>query len=117
MTAADAGFLRAIVDELAAIGPISERPYFGGVALLFDGRQFAFVMGRTLYLATNDANRIKMRSRGCQPFEYATRSGVRTVEAYYDIPADILGQPNLLVEWASTAISAQALSSRPLLRK
>lgn len=80
MTTADPEFLRTVVDELSSLGPIRQRPYFGGVALVFDDKQFAFVMGATLYLATNPESRRDLRDRGGQPFEYMTRSGPRIVE-------------------------------------
>jgi DNA transformation protein and related proteins len=108
VTTADPAFLAEVVDDLAPLGAIEQRPYFGGVGLVCDHRQFAFVMGTSLYLAANDNTRESMRSHGAQPFEYTTKLGLRTVEAYYDTPVEVLSQPELLVHWAE-----QALTTRP----
>ena len=116
MTTSDAGFVQTVLDELASIGPIDQRPYFGGLALVCDGRQFAFIMGTTLYLATNEHTRAAMRSSGSQPFEYLTRNGYRTVEAYYDTPQRVIDDRRLLVAWATAALAtrkARVLSGSP----
>jgi TfoX/Sxy family transcriptional regulator of competence genes len=67
MTAADPAFLRAVVEDLAALGSIQQRPYFGGVALVRDNRQFAFIMGTSLFLATNDDTRPVLQEQGVNP--------------------------------------------------
>ena len=88
MTAADPTFLQNVVDDLAPLGNIRSRPYFGGVALIHDDQQFAFVMGSALYFAVDDTTRPARQADGAHPFEYRTRTGIRTVEAYYDTPTD-----------------------------
>jgi DNA transformation protein and related proteins len=108
VTTANPAFLEGVVDDLTPLGAIQQRPYFGGVGLVCNYRQFAFVMGTSLYLATNDDTRESMRSQGAEPFEYMTKLGLRIVEAYYDTPVEVLGQPELLLAWAR-----QALTTRP----
>ena len=107
MTAADITFLATIADNLTPIGPIQQRPYSGGVALIHDGQQFAFVMGTTLYLVVDDTTRPAMRAQGGHPFEYATRSGIRTIEAYYDTPPETIDDPDHLIELAAAAIATR----------
>ena len=82
---------------------IEKRPYFGGVGLVCEHRQFAFIMGAALHLATSGDARESMRDQGARPFEYMTKLGLRTVEAYYDTPAEVLTQPELLLGWARRA--------------
>jgi DNA transformation protein and related proteins len=84
---------------------VQERAYFGGVGLVHDGRQFAFIMGIGLYLATNDHTRPAMQANGSRPFEYMTKTGPRIVEAYYDTPPGVLANPDRLIEWARRAIA------------
>lgn len=108
MTTADPAFLNDVVDDLAPLGTIERRPYFGGVGLVCNNRQFAFVMGTSLYLSTNDNTRESMRSHGAQPFAYMTKLGLRTVEAYYDTPDEILAHPELLLTWAQCALGPRS---------
>lgn len=109
MTAADPRFLAEVLDDLAPLGPIQLRPYFGGVALAHDGGQFAFVMGTTLYVAATGDTRPTMRSHGGRPFQYPTRTGTRTVEAFYDTPTEIVADPDRLLEWTRAAIAARRM--------
>jgi TfoX/Sxy family transcriptional regulator of competence genes len=114
VTTADPAFLEGVVDDLAPLGAIEQRPYFGGVGLVCNHRQFGFVMGTSLYLATNDDTRESRRRQGAQPFEYMTKIGLRTVEAYYDTPAEVLAQPELLLAWSQHALLARANASAVL---
>ena len=98
---------------MSLLGPIQQRPYFGGVALVHDDNQFAFVMGSTLYLATNDDTRHVLRNQGGQPFEYMTRAGPRTVEAYYTAPPNALAHPDELLSLARAAIAARTTRPKP----
>jgi DNA transformation protein len=116
MTTPDSAFLRTIVEDLTSLGPIQQRPYFGGVALVHDGNQFAFVMGSTLYLATNDDTRHVLRDQGGQPFEYMTRTGPRTVEAYYTPPPNALAHPDELLSIAQAAIATRTTRPKPEMR-
>lgn len=113
MTTADRAFLKGVVDDLAELGAIEQRPYFGGVGLACKHRQFAFVMGTSLYLATNECGRESMRNQGAEPFEYMTKLGLRTVEAYYDTPPEVLAQPELLLAWARRALAARSPTTKP----
>ncbi len=100
----DDGYLRQVISDLEPLGDITPRPYFGGVALVESGRQFAMFMGNTLYLRADSATRPDFVQQGCQPFSYRTRSGVREVRAYYSAPSDIADDPDLLVRWARRAL-------------
>jgi TfoX/Sxy family transcriptional regulator of competence genes len=108
VTTADPAFLEGVVGDLAPLGAIEQLPYFGGVGLVGNYRQFAFVMGTSFYLATNNDTRESMRSLGGGPFEYMTKLGLRTVEAYYDTPVEVLRQTKLLLTWAQQALTARS---------
>jgi DNA transformation protein and related proteins len=105
MTAATPAFVSAVVDDLTVLGEVRQRAYFGGVGLVHDGRQGAFIMGNSLYLATNCHRRPAMQASGSQPFDYMTKTGPRIVEAYYDTPPEVLANPDRLTEWARRAMA------------
>jgi len=93
-------FVAHLQDVLEKIGPIEASPFFGGVALRLDGRQFAMVMNGQLYFAVDDATRPRYEHRGSESFAYATRRGRVTVSAYMEVPADVLEDHALLRAWA-----------------
>ena len=113
MTAADQNLVIRVLDALTEMGPIDTRPYFGGTAFVADGHQFAFAMGNELYLAVDDRTRPEVEAFGAEPFRYHTRTGMRTVMAYYRIPTDIVVDGEVLAVWASRALATRRLRACP----
>ncbi len=95
-----------ILDDLAPLGGVEVRPYFGGIAFVLDGRQFAMHLGDEFYFRVNDDTRQQFIDRGSEPFRYDTKNGERTVRAYYRAPDDVFDDPGLLTDWAQLAIIA-----------
>lgn len=106
MTKPNDDYLSQILDDLAPLGAVEARPYFGGIAFVLDDRQFAMHLGDEFYLRVNDDTRQKFIDHGSEPFRYDTRNGERTVRAYYRVPDEILDNPDLLAEWAQSAVVA-----------
>lgn len=71
--------------------------------MILGERQFAFVMGTSIYFAVDDATRPAYQASGSRPFLYETRDGVKVVEAYYRLPRVILNDKAALIEWARRA--------------
>jgi DNA transformation protein len=102
-----AAFLR---DQFALFGPIVIRPMFGGAGIFRDEVMFGLIAYDTLYLKTGDANRDDFERKGMQPFTYRGRSKP-TSFGYYEVPADVLEDPQEMNLWADRAF-AVALSKR-----
>lgn len=95
-----------ILDDLAPLGGVEARSYFGGIAFVLDGRQFAMHLGNEFYFRVNDDTRKRFIEYGSEPFRYDTKTGERIVQAYYRVPAEVDENPALMLEWAADAVSA-----------
>ena len=70
------------------------------------GVQFAFVMKGSLYLRVNDESRNAFEAVGALPFAYSGISNTVTVASYYEAPAEILDDVDVLSDWVARAYSA-----------
>jgi len=103
---ASAEFVRYVHELLTPLGDIRDGKFFGGHAMKHGGKQFAMVMGNTLYFRVDDASRSAYEKRGSKPFSYSTKNGVVQVRKYYAAPAELLDDPAQLLAWARQAIDA-----------
>ena len=106
-------FLDFVLDQLTGWGGVTARRMFGGAGLYRDGVMFGLVADDVAYLKVDDSNRERFVEAGSGPFKpYADKKGVMP---YYEIPLDVLEQPEVLAEWAalSLAISRKKKSGRP----
>ncbi len=99
---------RALIGELFdAVGGISTRRMFGGLAIYSDGRVFALMMsdGR-LFLKAPGALAIALGAEGSTPFSYARKDGRVVVTGYWSLPLDALDDPEVAAGWARRALAA-----------
>jgi DNA transformation protein len=104
--AANAEFVSYIKEQLAPLGFLSSGRFFGGHSISYHGRQFAWVIGTTLYLRADDASRPEFEAAGSQPFSYTTKKGEITVRKFYTAPEFLLDDPDQLLTWSRRAIAA-----------
>jgi DNA transformation protein len=104
---------RYVLGQLAGLEHLASRPMFGGVGLYYQERFFAIIMRDTLYFKVNDANRRDYESRGMQVFRpYPDRPTARSAGkprgnmAYFEVPADVLEDPEECVVWAMRSVAA-----------
>lgn len=93
-----------VLELLAPLGPVSGRRFFGGIGLAFDGVQFAMMMGQTLYLRVDDSNRADFEGAGSEPFSYQTKKGRVFVRTYFQVPEEMLDEPDDLIDWTRKSI-------------
>ncbi len=103
---ASAEFVSHTRELLGALGPLSDSKFFGGHAMKHEGRQFAMVMGNTLYFRVNDVTRPAFEQRGCTAFSYPTKTKVVQVRTYFSVPEELFENPALMLAWARQAIQA-----------
>ncbi len=77
---------------------------FGGHGLYRDGTFFGILFRGRLYLKTDAQGLPRYRAHGMGPFRPNAR---QTLRSYYEVPPDILGDPESLVDWAREALRAQ----------
>jgi len=101
-------FVSHVRELLSSIGELSDGSFFGGHALKHGGRQFAMIMGNTLYLRVDDQTRPGYEAKGSKPFSYSTKVRRVEVRTYYAAPEELLESKPELLAWARQAIRAAA---------
>jgi DNA transformation protein and related proteins len=93
-------FIDYIIDQLSAWGDVSARKMFGGAGLYCDGVMFGLIADDVAYLNVDDSNRKDFVKAGSSPFNPYPDKVKTTVMSYYEIPADVLENPEVLPGWA-----------------
>ena len=105
MTAPTSEYTEYILELLDPIGPVQVSRFFGGVGISNGFLQFAMMMGNSLYFVVDETSRKKYEQAGMQPFSYMTRKGRVEVRRYFELPEDILADPEQLRLWAGEAMT------------
>ena len=95
-------YLDYLIDQLKAFGPVTTKRMFGGAGLYQQGVFFGIVADDTLYFKIDDANKADYEAAGSGPF----RPFGTYAMGYYEVPADVLEDPDELVLWAKKAFEA-----------
>jgi len=89
-----------LVDLLVPLGEVSTKSMFGGHGIYTHGKIFAIVIEDILYFKTDAQNRPDYEAAGSEPFSYETKKGNRAVMSYWQVPADIIDDSEMLLAWA-----------------
>jgi DNA transformation protein len=96
-------FVDYVIDQLAGWGDVSARKMFGGAGLYCDGTVFGLIADDVAYLKVDDSNRdefVQAGSSAFQPFP-----DKKMTMSYYEIPADVLENRDLLARWAERSLA------------
>lgn len=93
-------FVDYVVEQLAPWGEVSMRRMFGGAGLYREGAMFAVVADDVAYLKVDDSNRDDFGRAGSASFEPYPDKIKTSIRTYYEIPADVLEDPDELARWA-----------------
>ena len=97
-------FRTYVVEQLSRVrGDIRHRGMFGGVGIYAGDLFFALIADDTLYFKVDDSNRPDFELRGMGPFRPYGESG--EVMQYFQVPEDLLEDPEALRPWAEKAIA------------
>lgn len=99
-------FIEYVRELFAPLGELKDGKFFGGFAFKSGAKQFAMIMGNTLYFCVNDRTRPKYEGEGMVPFSYSTKRGLVKVKKYYSAPEDLFEDQEKLLEWAREAIDS-----------
>lgn len=102
-----------VLEMLEPIGPVRTGRFFGGVGVLSGSVQFAMVMGNSLYFVVDDSTRPKYEQAGMAPFSYITKKGRVQVRKYYELPEEVLTDPEQLRLWANESKRIAAKDKKP----
>ena len=99
-------YIAFVIGQLASWGLVSVRKMFGGAGLFRDGLMFGLLAGDTAYLKADDENRPEFEKAGMAPFRPFEGKKRAMTMPYYEIPADVLEDPDSLAIWANDAYAA-----------
>ncbi|MGE5801390.1 MAG: TfoX/Sxy family protein [Gemmatimonadota bacterium] len=108
-----ASFRDFVLDQMKrAVRGIRARSMFGGVGIYAGELFFALIADDTLYFKVDDSNRPDFVALGMGPF--LPYGDERDKMSYYEVPADLLDDPDALRPWAekSIAVAAQAAKQK-----
>lgn len=98
-------FLEYVMELFGPFGTVVPRRMFGGYGVYLDGLMFAIVSEDSLYLKSDQMNRVEFEQAGCEVFGYA-RKGKRATLNFFRAPEDAMESPELMLPWARTAYAA-----------
>ena len=105
-------FMDYVIDQLKDWGEVSARKMFGGAGLYCDGVMFGLIADDVAYLKVDDSNRedfVKAGSSAFNPFPEKTKTYIMS---YYEIPADVLEDRQLLNQWAECALTVARMKKK-----
>ncbi|MEQ1574016.1 MAG: TfoX/Sxy family protein [Vicinamibacterales bacterium] len=100
-----AGFRIFILEQLEQTArDVRARSMFGGVGIYAGEHFFALIAADTLYFKVDDDTRPAYVALGMEPFRPYGERG-ETMQ-YYQVPADLLEDPDALRPWVAGAVAA-----------
>ena len=96
-----------VIEQIARVAPrIRGKSMFGGVGVYSGEHFFALIDDDTLFFKVDDTNRadfIAARMKPWSPFEDG-----KAMTGYYELPADLLEDPDAMQPWVEKAIAVAA---------
>lgn len=87
---------------------VRSKPMFGGHGLFLREKFFGIVSGGHAWFRTDAQSRADYLARGMPPLESGRRPrGPRTVDRNFQVPPEVLADPELLARWALRAAQAE----------
>ena len=120
MGAASTEFVEFVMDSLAPLGRVARERFFGGSSLKLDSALFAMIMDGALYFAVDEQSRPEYQRLGSRCFSYGSTKGRVEVKRFFEVPAEVLEDPERLLGFARTAVAtaeARAAARRPRAKK
>ena len=97
-------FRALVLEQLARVVPqVRARSMFGGVGIYAGALFFALIADDVLYFKVDDSTRGDFERRGMEPFRPYGDDG--EVMGYYEVPPDVLEDPEQLRPWAEKAVA------------
>lgn len=109
-------FCAYLADQLAPWASITVKRLFGGFGVYRDGQIFAIVADDMLYFKVDDTNREDYVSACSEMFTYEARGKTNSL-SYWQVPAEVMDDPDTLADWAEKAYQAGLRAQRKQSRK
>jgi DNA transformation protein and related proteins len=99
-------FKEFVLDQIRDLIDVNCRSMFGGYGLYQGDIFFGIIHKGRLYFKTDSKTLPEYQLRGMKPFRPNAK---QTLKSYYEVPADVLEDPEQLAGWAGNAIRCQKL--------
>jgi len=94
-------FLEFVLEQLNGMEGLTHRYMFGGYGLYQYGKFFAILYDGRVYFKTNLKSRMPYIQNGMKAFQPNEK---QTLKNYFEVPGEILEEPELLISWAHSAV-------------
>ena len=98
------GFSQYVQEQLERVTPVALRRMFGGIGIYSRGFFFALMDNDTLFFKVDETNRADFEEKGMGPFR--PFGDDRMSMQYYEVPAEILEDAELLRPWVHKSVTA-----------
>ena len=95
------GFQQFVLDQLSDMPGVMCRAMFGGYGLYQNGRFFGIIHQGRLYFKTHDWTKEHYLQHDMKPFR---PNHAQTLKNYYEVPAEVIEDPECLIRWGWEAI-------------
>jgi len=102
--AVSVGFREYVQEQLEQVTTVTLRSMFGGVGVYSQGFFFALMDDDTLFFKVDESNRSDYEDRGMGAFH--PFGDERKSMPYYELPAEVLEDTELLRSWLRKSVSA-----------
>ena len=102
--AVSVGFRQYVQEQLEQVTSIALRSMFGGVGIYSQGFFFALMDDDTLFFKVDEINRSDYEARGMGAFR--PFGDDRMILEYYELPAEVLEDAELLRSWVGKSVMA-----------
>jgi DNA transformation protein len=100
-----------VLEQLQPVGRITPKNMFGGVGLYHGAVFFAILHNDVLYFKVDESTRKDYEAEAMIPF--APYKNKTATLQYYEVPAQVLENRELLAEWAHQAIAVARKAKIP----
>ena len=108
--AVDTEFKDYVLEQLKGIGKFETKNMFGGTAVLRNGAAFAKIKHGSLWLKVDDKNINDFIKQGMPQYTYG-KDNSRKLN-FYEAPAEVLEDSDILTRWARKALEAATQSRK-----
>ena len=105
-------FIEYVLDQFSKWSGVSVRKMFGGAGLYRDQVIFGLIADDAAYLKVDDSNREDFEKAGSSIFRPYPEKNTNAVMPYYEIPVDLLENPDQLIEWSKKSLAIASKSKR-----
>lgn len=101
-------YTQYVLELLEPVLRVRTGRFFGGLGISSGTVQFGMIMDNSLYFVVDESTRPKYEAAGMKPFSYLTRKGRIQVRRYFELPEEVLNDPDALRVWARESIDVAA---------